>query len=376
MAERYEAIVIGVGGVGSAAVYHLASRGLDVLGLERYDIPHEMGSSHGNSRIIRKGQFEGDTYVPLVERSYTLWQDLETKTGRNLLHITGGLDAGPPDCDVFEGARQSCENQSVEHEVLSADEVNNRFSGYKLPPNHRAVYQPDSGFLVPEQCTVAHVEAAHEAGAEIRARESVTDYTPLSDGGVQVTTEKGSYEANRLVVTAGAWANKLLPELEAITVSKRQVLAWLQPKTEYKFDTDHFPIFVHSTEIGEYYGFPHHDLPGFKFGKHMHMDETVDPDEMAREPNPDDEQLLRRYAERFLPDGAGPTMRLKTCITTHTPDDHFILDSHPKHPQIVIGAGFSGHGFKCASALGEILADLTVTGNTSHDVDLFRLNRF
>ncbi|RYJ13898.1 N-methyl-L-tryptophan oxidase [Halogeometricum borinquense] len=376
MRNRYDVIVVGVGGMGSATAYHLANRGADVLGLERYDVPHDMGSSHGVTRIIRKAQYEHPSYVPLVRRAYDLWRELAEKTGRDLLTITGGIDAGPPDSQVFDGSRRSCEAHDIDHELLSAAEVNDRFPGYDLPEDHRAVYQPDGGFLVPEQCIIAHTEAAQAAGAEIRAREPMRDFTPLADGGVRVTTPKGTYEADRLVVTAGAWTPKLVPELEGLAVPERQVLAWLQPSDPAAFDAENFPVFVHADEDGHYYGFPRHDVPGFKFGKFNHFEETVDPDEMDRQPRPADERALRAYAERCFPKGAGPTVKLATCLFTNTPDEHFILDTHPEHPQITIGAGFSGHGFKFASVVGEILADFALDGETNHDTDLFRIDRF
>lgn len=376
MSNHYDAIVIGVGGMGSATVSHLADRGLDVLGLERYDIPHEMGSSHGVTRIIRKAQYEDPAYVPLVRRSYELWRELEERSGRDLLHITGGIDAGPPDSTVFNGSRRSCEIHDIDHEILTSREVNERFPGYDLPEHHRAVYQPDGGFLVPEQCIIAYVEAAQAAGAEIRAREPVADFTDLEDGGVRVTTSKGTYEADELIITAGAWARQFLPDLEAQVVPVRQVLAWLQPTEPAQFSASNFPVFIHGTKDSHYYGFPKHDVPGFKFGKFNHLEETVDPDEMDREPHPEDEELLRSYARRYFPDGAGPTMRLSTCMFTNTPDEHFILDTLPDHPQITVGAGFSGHGFKFASAVGEVLADLAIDGETDHEIDLFSVDRF
>lgn len=376
MQSRYDAVVVGVGGMGSATAFHLAARGADVLGLERYDIPHERGSSHGVTRIIRRAQYEHPAYVPLVERSYDLWRALEERTGRDLLFVTGGIDAGPPDSQVFDGSRRSCEAHGIDHELLSAAEVNERFPGYDLPEDHRAVYQPDGGFLVPEQCIVAHVEAAQAEGAEIRAREPMRHFAPLPDGGVRVTTPKGTYEADRLVVTAGAWAPKLVPELRGVAVPERQVLAWLQPTDPPAFDPENFPVFVHEDGDAHYYGFPRHDVPGFKFGRFNHFEETVDPDEMDREPRPADERVLRDYAERCFPTGAGPTMKLATCLFTNTPDGHFVLDRHPDHPQVTVGAGFSGHGFKFASVVGEVLADLALDGTTDHDTDLFRMDRF
>ncbi|WP_135821635.1 N-methyl-L-tryptophan oxidase [Halostella litorea] len=376
MSSRHEVIVVGVGGMGSATVAALAARGVDVLGLERYDVPHEMGSSHGVTRIIRKAQYEDPAYVPLVSSAYDRWRELEERTGRDLLHVTGGLDAGPPGSRVFEGSRESCERHGIDHEVLAADAVNERFPGYGLPEGHRAVYQPDGGFLVPEQCIVAHVEAAHADGATVRAREAVDDFVVLGDDGVRVTTRKGTYEADHLVVTAGAWTRKLLPELGDLAVPERQVLAWLRPTAPGRFDPSRFPVFVHATDDGHYYGFPRYDVPGFKFGKFNHREEVVDPDRMAREPTPADEELLRAYAERYFPDGAGPTMRMATCLFTNTPDGDFVLDRHPDHPQVTVGAGFSGHGFKFASVVGEILADLAVDGTTDHDIEPFRLARF
>ena len=376
MNTEYDAIVMGVGGMGSATAYHLASRGVDTLGIERYDIPHTMGSSHGNTRIIRKAQYEHPAYVPLVNRSYELWRGLEDRTGRDLLHVTGGIDAGPEESQVFSGSLRSCKEHDIEHEVLSGSELNERFPGYDLPPEHCAVYQPDGGFLIPEQCIIGHVEAAQQAGAEIRAREPVSDYEPTKDGRVRVTTRKEVYEADRLVVTAGAWSQKLVPELAGLVEPVRQVLAWLQPTAPERFNPERFPVFVHATGESHYYGFPVYDVPGFKFGKFNHLDRAVDPDEMEREPLPEDEKLLRDYAEQYFPTGAGPTMKLSTCLFANSPDRHFILDRLPDSPQITVGAGFSGHGFKFASAIGEILAEISLDGETKQDISLFSLDRF
>ncbi|WP_418282260.1 N-methyl-L-tryptophan oxidase [Halorubrum sp. DTA98] len=382
MSDHYDVIVVGVGGMGSAATYHLADRGLDVLGLERYDVPHDRGSSHGSTRIIRRTQYEDPAYVPLVDSAYERWRDLEEQTGRDLLSVTGGIDAGPPGSRIVTGSQAACEAHGIDHERLSAAAVNDRFPGYDLPEGHCAVYQPDAGFLDPSACVVAGVEAAHEAGATIRAREPVHEYATFdggstdADGGVRVTTSKDTYEADRLVVTAGAWVPDLIPDLAGVAVPERQVLAWLHPTRPAAFDPDSFPVFVHATGDGHYYGTPRYDVPGFKLGKFHHREEVVDPDGFGREPRPADEDLLRAYAERCFPEGAGPTMRLSTCLFTNTPDGHFILDRLPDDPRVTVGAGFSGHGFKFASVVGEILADLAIDGETDHDVDRFRADRF
>ena len=375
MCKRHDVIVIGVGGMGSAAAYHLASRDVDTLGIERFDVPHEQGSSHGITRIIREGQYEDPEYVPLARRSYELWRELETETGRDLLRVTGGLDAGPPDGEVVPSSAASCRAHDIEHEILSGVEVNDRFPGYDIPKDHQAVYQPNSGFLVPEQCIIAHVEAAQAKGATIRAREAVTEIDDAGDD-VWVTTDRGEYRADKVVVTAGAWAREFLPALADRLVPVRQVLAWLQPTDPPLFDPDVFPVFIHETETERYYGFPRYDVPGFKFARFNHFVEEVDPDAMPREPRRNDEAMLREYAEQYFPAGAGPTMRLSTCLFTNTPDGHFVVDTAPGRPDVIVGAGFSGHGFKFASAIGEVLADLAIDGETERDIGLFAADRF
>ncbi|XVH30660.1 N-methyl-L-tryptophan oxidase [Haloferacaceae archaeon DSL9] len=371
---RYDAIVVGVGGMGSAATYHLARRGLDVLGLEQFDIPHARGSSHGVTRIIRLAYYEHPGYVPLLRRAYDLWDDLDATHPTHLLHRVGSVDAGPVDGDLFAGSRRSCEEHDIPHEVLTSDEVTDRFPGYRLPEDHRALYQEDGGFLVPEQCIVAHVNAAHDHGATIRAREPVIDWE--ADDGVRVRTPKGEYAADRLVVTAGAWAAEQIPELQGLAVPERQVLAWLQPTQPAQFSPETFPVFNLAVDEGRYYGFPVYGVPGFKFGRYHHRDETGHPDDLAREPTAEDETVLRSFAERYFPAGAGPTMQLATCMFTNSPDEHFIVDTLPSAPEVVVAAGFSGHGFKFASVIGEILAELAADGESTREIGMFSLDRF
>jgi len=381
MTDRYDAIVVGVGGVGSAATCHLARRGLDVLGIERFDVPHAMGSSHGSTRIIRRVQHEGAAYVPLVERAYDLWRDLERETGRDLLHVTGSVHAGAPDTTVVEDAREACEAHDIAHETLDAAAVNDRFPGYDLPERFRAVYQPDGGFLACEQCTVAHVEAAHAAGATVRAREQVLDWTETTDG-VRVRTDKGRYAADELVVTAGPWTGKLVSELASETVPVRAVMAWLQPERPENFQPGRFPVFVVREGDregglgvgGGGYGFPVYDRPGFKLGL-GDPQPVVNPDSMDREPTRAEERLHREFAERYFPDGAGPTVGLTTCLWSMSDDEHFLLGRPEGYDSVTVGAGFSGHGFKFASATGEVLADIASVGETDHDIGIFDVTR-
>jgi sarcosine oxidase len=371
----YDAIVLGLGGMGSATLFHLARRGLRVLGLERFDLVHEHGSSHGLTRIIRLAYWEHPTYVSLLRRAYQLWRELEELSGERLLHITGSVDAGPAGGSVFEGALKSSELHGLPHEVMDGAELHRRFPGYRLPREMRCLYQPDGGFLLPERCNVAHAALAHTHGAEVHCREPVLQWG-ATGGRVWVRTTRGRYEAGRLVVCAGPWATRLIPELDGLAVPERQVLAWLQPARPEYFQPDAFPVFNLEAEEGRYYGFPSFLVPGFKFGKYHHRGEVVDPDGARREPEPEDEDLLRAFARRYFPDGAGPALMLKACLFTNSPDRHFILDRHPDHPEVAIAAGFSGHGYKFCSVIGEIMADLARDGRTRHDIEFFRLTRF
>jgi len=375
LARRFDTIVIGIGGMGSAAVHHLARRGQRVLGLERFDIPHTMGSSHGVTRIIRLAYYEHPSYVPLLRRAYELWRELEAEAGERLLHITGSLDAGPAGSQCFEGSRASCLEHDLPHEVLTGAEVNRRFPGYNLPADHLAVLQPEGGYLMSERCIVAHVNAAVAHGAEVHARERVLSWESRADA-IRVTTDHGTYEADRLVVSAGAWVGSLVPALQPITSPERQVLAWLQPSRPELFVPSRFPVFNLFVDEGHFYGFPVETVPGFKFGLYHHLDEQVDPETIDREPNTRDEEVLRQFAERYFPDGAGPTMALRACMFTNAPDEHFILDLHPDDRRVVVASPCSGHGFKFSSVVGEIIADLAETGETRHDIRLFRLDRF
>jgi sarcosine oxidase len=361
--------------MGSATVFQLARRGLKVLGLEQHDIPHSRGSSHGFTRVIRLAYYEHPAYVPLLVRAYQLWRELETLSGASLLHITGSIDAGTSESQIFIGSQQACQTHGIAHEVLTSIELTRRFPGYRLPPDIMAVFQPEGGFLVPERCVVAHIGMAQANGADIHAREQVLDWSPHGDG-VGVRTGRASYEASRLIITAGAWATKLVPSIVGLAVPERQVLAWLQPSRADLFAPNKFPVFNMVVEEGRYYGVPIFDVPGFKVGKYHHLLEPIDPDNPDFECRPADEKLLRDFVVRYFPDAAGPTMGLRACMFTNTPDEHFIIDLLPEFPQVAIASPCSGHGFKFCSVVGEIMADLAERGETSHDISIHRLARF
>jgi sarcosine oxidase len=370
--ERYDVVVVGVGGMGSAAVYHLARRGKRVLGLERFDIPHELGSSHGLTRIIRLAYFEDPSYVPLLRRAYELWRELEAEAGEQLLYTTGILEAGER---IYDGALRSCHEHDLPYEELDGREVARRFPAYRLPDELQVLFQPDGGFVLPERSVVAHVQGALARGAVVRARERVLGWE-ASSGGVLVETERGEVEAEQLVLCAGAWSQDLARLPPGMVVAQRQVLAWLQPSRPELFGRDRFPVFNLRFEQGHFYGFPTFGIPGVKLGRYYHLEEKGDPDALPRDASGRDETMLRWFAEHYLPEGAGPTLALKTCLFELSPDEHFLIDRHPAVDAAVVAAGFSGHGFKFCPVVGEIVADLVIDGSTRHDIGLFRLNRF
>jgi sarcosine oxidase len=375
VAHGFDAIVVGVGGMGSATVYQLARRGLRVLGLERYDIPHDLGSSHGVNRIIRLAYWEHPAYVPLLRRAFELWRDLEHIRGERLLVITGSIDAGGPESRTVAGSLRSCAIHSLPHEALDGAALGRRFRAFQVPADFRAVYQPDGGFVLSERAIVNYVEAAHDLGAEVRAREAVVSWERAGDG-VIVRTEARSYQAARLVLTAGSWTAALMPALAALARPERQVMLWVQPRRPEFFRLGRLPVFNMETPEGHFYGFPIFGNPGFKIGRYHHRREQVDPDRVDRRCGPEDEAVLREGIRRYFPDADGPTLAMKPCLFTNSPDEHFIIDRHPDAPQVTLAAGFSGHGFKFCSVVGEILADLAIEGRSRWDIELFRLARF
>ncbi|HQY91171.1 N-methyl-L-tryptophan oxidase [Caldilinea sp.] len=373
--RHYNTIVIGVGGMGSATCYDLARRGQSVLGIEQFDIPHDQGSSHGYTRIIRLAYYEHPSYVMLLKRAYELWEDIERVSGEKLLYKIGSIDAGPADSWVFKGSFQSVVQMGIDHEVLTGIELNRRFPGYRLPQESMALYQKDGGFLTPERGVVSYVNAALAHGAEIHGRETVLGWAPRGDG-VRVTTDRAEYTADALVFTAGAWNSQLMPWLHGLATPELQVLIWMQPERPEYFRLDNFPVFNCLVEEGRFYGFPVFGVPGFKFGKYHHFEEQGRPHEIKRAPGREDEAMLREFAARYFPHATGPTLTLKECMFTNAPDGHFIIDLHPEFPQVSFASACSGHGYKFASVIGEILADLAERQQSRHDISLFALSRF
>jgi sarcosine oxidase len=358
--------------MGSAALYHLARRGKRVLGLERFDVLHDRGSSHGLTRIIRLAYFEHPGYVPLLRRAYELWRALEDEAGEQLLHVTGIVEGGE---GVLEGVLHSCAEHDIAHEVLTGREVTARFPAYRLPETMEVAYQEDGGFVLPERTIVAHVSGALARGAVVRARERVVDWSETQNG-MRLRTDRGEVEAERVVFTAGAWSQDVARLPTGTVRAVRQALAWFQPSRPELFTPERMPVFNLRLDGEHFYGFPAFGIPGVKLGFYDTAAESGDPDTISRTPTPADETPLRAFAERYLPAAAGSTLALKTCLYEPSPDGHFVVDAHPEARHAVVGAGFSFHGYKFCSVIGEILADLAIDGRTDHDIGLFRLSRF
>jgi sarcosine oxidase len=369
----YDVIVCGLGAMGSAALYQLARRGARVLGIERHAPGHDLGSSHGLTRVIRLGYFEHPSYVPLLHRAYALWHELETAAGWDLLHITGIAEIGPPDGSLVRGTLASSRLHGLPHELLSAPELMRRFPAFRLRQDHVGVVQPDGGFLQVEPAIDAFLTLAAAAGAQIRHHETVRTIEPNTDS-VRIVTDRDAIDAGTVVVAAGAWAKSLLPALPLRAT--REVTAWFEPKDAALFSPGRFPVFILESRHGMHYGIPVHDGVGVKIAKHHHRDETVDPDAYDRTVRPNDEALIRAALADYIPPANGRILAAKTCLYTMTPDGDFIIDRLPNAENVIVASPCSGHGFKFAPVIGEILADLTMEDRTRHDISRFRLARF
>lgn len=373
--NHYHTIVIGIGGMGSATLYQLAKRGHRVLGLEQFDIPHTRGSSHGLTRIIRLVYQEHPTYVQLLYRAYALWDELEQLTGEKVLYRVGSLDIGSADSSTFTGSLRAATEYDIPHELYSGRELRQRWPAYQFPHDIMALYHREGGYLTPEQAIIHYANMALALGAELHGREQLLAWEPVGDG-VRVYTDRDTYEAERLVFTSGAWNAQLLPILQGLAVPERQVLSWTQPLRPELYQPDRFPVFNCDVPQGRFYGFPVHGIPGFKLGCYHHFGEQGEVEAIRREPDYADEELMREFISLYFPTASGPTLSLTTCLFTNSPDGHFIIDLYPGYPQVSFAAGFSGHGYKFASVMGEIMADLAERQSCRHDLSFFSLARF
>ena len=371
----YDVAVIGLGAMGSAALLHLARRGVRAVGIEQFAPGHDKGSSHGETRIIRLGYFEHPSYVPLLRRAYQLWRELEAECGRPLVHITGIVEIGPPDGEVVAGTLRASGEHDLPHEVLDAKAVMRRFPAFRIPDHYAGVFQPDGGFLDVEPSIAVMIALAKAAGAEVRSGEPVRAIKPIANG-VTIETDRGTVEAKSTIVAAGAWVSKLLPNLLVKLNVTRQVQAWFAPQDKSAFEADRFPVFLLESRHGVHYGFPPHDGSGVKIARHHASDHPVDPDVVDRTITSNDEALIRSAVSEHIPAANGAMIAAKTCLYTNTPDHDFIIDTLTDTSNVIVASPCSGHGFKFAPVIGEILADLVTERGTRHDISRFRMARF
>ncbi len=377
MKSHYDVIVLGTGGVGSAALYHLAARGLGVVGLDQFPPAHGWGSSHGQSRIIRKAYFEHPDYVPLLERAYSRWDELGQLTGRrDLFERTGLIQIGPGDGIVIPGVLDSATKHGLALDVMTVDETRKHFPQYRVPDECAVVYEADAGLLRVEDCVLAYLNAARAAGAELHTGVTVHRWRP-SGAGVEVETSEGVFHAGSLVVTAGSWTPQMLGDLGLSLEVRRKPLFWLTTNSDaHRLDRG-CPCFFYERPEGQFYGFPEMEPGGgVKVACHSGGEVITDPVNVDRRLDEKDLARVRHFTQEWFPEVGAGLLRHETCLYTMSPDEHFIVDRHPGHPQVAFAAGLSGHGFKFASVLGEILSDLIVEGRTDLPAGFLGLGRF
>lgn len=380
MPSQYDMIIIGLGSMGSASCYELARRGHRVLGIEQFGIPHDNGSHGGQSRIVRKAYFEHPDYVPLLERAYENWHKFEAQTEQQFYHRTGIVYFGKPDNVNIEGIRTAAILHDIHIENWDRDKAFKRFPQFEIPGNFDIIFEPDAGLVTPETAVDAYVHEAEGLGATILRDTAVLKWK-VEGSGIRVITARADYTTDKLVVTAGAWTQRMLPGLNVPLEVTRQLLAWIAPPDPAAFSPAKFPCwFVEDPALGTFYGFPL--LPnakgpiGLKLAHH-HPGITCGPDEVKGPVPASEEEKLRLFLRKYIPSAGMQVLQTKTCLYTYSPDTHFIIDFLPGYDnKVVFAGGFSGHGFKFVPVVGEVLADLAEKGKTDLPVDFLRLKRF
>jgi sarcosine oxidase len=385
--DRYDVIVLGLGAMGSAATYQLAKRGARVLGLDQFSPPHVYGSSHGDTRITRLAIGEGSHYTPFAMRSHEIWRELEKRTGARLLFQTGGLMISSPArtgrlhvADFFSNTVAAAQKYGIAHETLDAPEIRRRFPAFAVRDSEIAYYEPDAGYLRPEDCIRAQLTLAQTSGAGIRVNEKALGFDATTTG-VAVTTVKGRYEADSLVLSAGPWLPQLIGKACAWPFAvRRQLLFWFDVNGKIaQFYPEHFPIFIWELQGPNQaiYGFPAIDGPtgGVKVATQQY-DTTTTPQTVDRTASPSEAQAMHRtYVAPYLPALSDRCVKAVICLYTVTPDAEFVIDRHPEFERVILASPCSGHGFKHSAAIGEALAEMALDGPTRLDLEAFKFAR-
>ena len=387
MKNKFDTIVLGLGAMGSAALYQLAKRGNRVLGIDQFSPPHMLGSSHGDSRITRQAIGEGEQYTPLALRSYEIWQEIEKETGKKLLEITGGLiiSSGAKTGimhveNFFENTVAAAKKFNINHEILNANQIHKRFSQFNVRDNESAYYEHNAGFLRPEECVSTQLFLAEKYGATIHKNEKVKSFLEKR-GSVRVKTNLGEYQAKKLIVSAGSWIPTFIEdEYSKFFKVMRQVLFWFDAKTSIKrFEPKNFPIFIWELQGNKQsiYGFPaiNGQKGGVKIASEQY-DTSTTADTVNREVRQEEiKAMYRDFVAPYFPDLSDKCVKAVSCLYTVTPDFHFVIDIHPKHPSIILASPCSGHGFKHSAAIGEVVAQLAIEGKSTIDISRFGIKR-
>ncbi|MBB3151038.1 N-methyl-L-tryptophan oxidase [Paenibacillus endophyticus] len=375
ISKSYDVIVVGAGSMGMSAGYELAARGAKPLLIDAFNPPHNMGSHHGEPRLIRHAYHGGDTYVKMALRADEKWLALERATGEKLLERSGVLNMAETSFYDYKGRLGDAMRNGVQVELLQADEINRRFPGIRLDDSFQGMYEPNAGYLYSEKCIAAYKQQALLAGAELLVDTFVTDIR-ADEGGVTVYTREEAYTASQVVITVGAWFHMLSNHVKLPIRAVRKVVGWFETSST-AFDAGTFPGFTWGGALGGYYGFPSISGAGIKIGRHDTGVEWLPGEPIAPfGAYPEDEDDLRRALHAFVPGAAGKLLQSAVCKYEFTPDEDFIIDAHPEHPNVLLAGGFSGHGFKFASVIGEILANKLEKKQTGYDLRIFELSRF
>ncbi len=378
---HYDIIVIGVGSMGASTCYHLANKGLKVLGIEQFGITHELGSHTGESRLIRKAYFEHPDYVPLLQEAYQGWKNLESLTKQQFYWPTGIAYFGSAQDEILDGTRHSAQTHNLNLEELTLSEAQKRWPQFNIPSQFECLYEPQAGFITPERTIAAYVDLAKNLGVDIITQEQVLHWD-LAQQNIIVQTSKGQYTAQKLVITAGAYAQELLPDYVRLTPTI-QYLGWAQPVNSLEYKIGNFPCWMISEPGagGPYYGFPvmpeaHGGHSGIKIALHK-RGSTMQQTKNENEAMTKEAALLNTMIKKYLPSVGAEVDQLKKCRYTYSQDEHFILDTLPEYNhQVIIGTGFSGHGFKFVPVIGQALADLTLNGGSKLPIDFLKVSRF
>ena len=372
--ETCDVIVMGCGGFGSAAMYHLARRGLRVIGIDRFHPPHDLGSSHGETRIIRKAYFEHPNYVPLLHRAWNLWEELARESGQHLIERRDLLMSGSRGSEVIAGARLAARLHNLPLEELTHDEALQRFPMFQIPSDHEVIVESTAGILQVEACVKQHLQLAQASGAKLQCGETVLKISGVPKG-LTVWTDRATYSASAGIMTCGAWTGQLLPDYAKLISVRRKTLFWHPIQSEIWADPQRAPIFFLDTSDGQFYGIPGVDGKTIKVAEHTGGEMIADPSLFDRFNLQHDEASVSAFVSQRLVHVVSRPQRSAVCMYSMSPDGHFLFDRLTDIPLVVAG-GFSGHGFKFASVLGDAAAELIQHGTTSLDVDFLSANRF